>query len=458
MTLLAALALLLTSAPALADHPGAASHYSAASHFSAAATASRVFHDVLLKCPARVWPGVDWSELQILFSDSRAKDAWLVGRAYRQPARTTKDQTIEDLFEPGFTSGFLEFRGRHTLAVSTDPGSDEAAVRTAVTGLFKEAAQAEWENPVFDDRGHLFPLLPEPRYFRRMVQVHLLQAVELLAAGRDLRPALETAAWWQARWKKYFPEELAFRTEASEGTALYAEQTARLLSSLGCSASVPAFRDGLRRVARSELTLETGAFHAREGALIGALSSFLLSALQPGWQKRMNGRLMPSDLLLAGLGLRPEAEQGALLRQYREVVGRQQAKARARLEPELLRARDPGFVRVSVPSAWLKGELGVGESYVHRANKAFAYFFLDAAHQFEGDYGLARLHARAALHQGPNPCGGGGLSFLVPASAVKAGPPEGLSRVYSGSFAGGSFRVRGVAKTLAGYPWICPWL
>lgn len=430
----------------------------AAGHHGAAATASRAFHEVLLRCPARVWPGIDWSELQILFSDSKATDAWLVGRAYREPARVSKDQTIEDMFEPGFTSGFLEFRGRHTLAVSTDRGPDEASVRTAVTGLFREAVQAEWDNPVFDDRGHLFPLLPEPRYFRRMVQENLLRALELLAAGRDPRPALETAAWWQARWKKYFPEELAFRTEASDGTALYAEQTARLLSNLGCAAPAPEFHGGLRRVARSELALETGAFHAREGALIGALSSFLLNELSPGWQKQMNGRLMPSDLLFRGLAYRAQPERHALLREYRDTVGRQQALARAHLEPELYRARDKSFVRVSVPGSWQKGELDVGESYVHRANKSFAYFFLGRRSQFQGDYGKAELPARAVLHQGPNPCGGNGLSFLVPASAIRKEDGTGNSRIFHASWNGISFRLRGTSRELAGYPWVCPWL
>lgn len=446
MALLASLALLLFSLPSFATSPDLAE------------SSSRSFHRVLLQCPERIWPGFDWADLQILLSDSSSRDAWLVGKAYPRPSHFLKDPTITDIFQPGFSLGFLEFRGLHTVAVNTDYRDSGASFRAAVNALFRDGIQSQWENPAFDDRGLLYPLLPEPRYLRRMLFNSLLAALDAHSSRKDPVPHLRGAAFWLRRWKKKYPEELAFRTEAANGIALYAEQSARLLSEAGCGARGEALGEAFRLFVRPELSLDTSATLSGEGAELGSLASFLLSRMRPGWQGEMNGSLMPVDLLLQDQDPVLQASDPLLLDEYRIAVAEQQRKAARRLEPVLSRDRDPAYTRVSVPATWIRSELGVEESYVLRSEKERAFFFLARGKDFSGEYGKIRMPSRIALHQGPNPCGGNGLYFLMPSGSISSEQPIGNSRIFKGSYWGQSFRLRGTAVSFRGHSWVCPWL
>lgn len=424
----------------------------------AAEASNRAYHEVLLRCPARIWPGLDWGDLQFLFSDSTSREAWLVGKAYRAPARIVKDETLADIFEPGFSLGFLDFRGLRTAAVSTDARDPDSAFRAAVNGHFRLGAQADWEDSAHDNRGTLYPLLAEPRYLRRMAVDSLLAALDALHDGRDSRPHLAAAAWWLARWKKSYPEELAMRTDTPDGTALYAEQMARLLGEAGCGARGEAFAEAYRLFVRPELSLSGQEGMPEEGAALGSISSFLLSELRPGWQREMNGRLVTSELVVKGIAPLAQPEDPALRALYEAETGALQVRAARHLEPELALEADSSYVRVSVPNSWMKSQLNLEESFVLRARRRYAYFFLENSHEFGGDYGVAKLPGHTVLHQAPNPCGGNGLYFLAPASAITAEPPRGLSRVFRGAHGRTSFRLRGVSKNIRGFTWLCPWL
>lgn len=448
--LLAALALLLA-----APSPAAAA---LSDPHDAAVASTRAYHEVLLRCPSRIWPGLDWGDLQFLFSDSSSREAWLVGKGYKTPARIEKDETLADIFEPGFSLGFLDFRGLRTAAVSTEARDSDSAFRAAVNGHFRLGAQADWEDSALDDRGALYPLLAEPRYLRRMAADSLLAALDARHAGRDARAHLAAAAWWLARWKKNYPEELAMRTDTPDGTALYAEQMARLLFEAGCGARGEAFEEAFRLFVRPELSLSGQEGMPEEGAALGSISSFLLSELRPGWQREMNGRLVTSELVVKGIAPLAQPEDHSLRALYEAETGALQVRAARHLEPELALEADPSSVRVSVPNSWMKSQLNLEESFVLRARRRYAYFFLERSHEFGGDYGVAKLPGHAVLHQGPNPCGGNGLYFLVPATSVTAEPPRGLSRVFRGTHGRTSFRLRGVSKNLHGFTWLCPWL
>jgi hypothetical protein len=418
---------------------------------SAAEYGQRAYRDVLLRCPERIWPGIDWREIQFLFSDPNTRRGWLVSAGSQKPEVILKDQTIEDIFEDGFTSGFLDFRGLRTLAVNTAKLSDERAFRLAVRTAFRELGQAEWDIPEIDDRGALYPLLAEPRLLRRMAFESLKQAYNALAQKRDPKPFLAAAAFWQQRWQKKFPEEQAMLTDAVEGTALYTEQMAALLVRTGCGAEGATFQAAFQKFVLPELALAPGAQTVKEGAVIGSLSSFLLTALQPNWRARMNGRALPPSLLLQGVAPVWHAENPELRDAYRMVIDIQQHYASRRLTPVLDREKDPYFVRVSIPALWQRGGISLEPSYVLRDRRDTALLIFEKMHDFVSEKGSVHVPSHSLVFQTQRNACGGVFHILVPSFNVTR-----TNRRFSGAHAWYRFSFEGTRKVVNGFVWICP--
>ncbi len=416
-----------------------------------AAYSSRAFHSVLLRCPERVWPGMSWQDLQFLFSDPENKYAWLVSSASPTPEVVRKDQTLEDIFEPGFKHGFLDFRGLRTVAVNIEGLTEVQSFRLAVHQLFKEIAQSDWENPEYDDRGTLYPLLPEPRYLRRMAFESLRKAY--LAISRKQNPSghLSAAAWWNQRWRKAYPEELPMRTDSLEGTALYAEQMAYLFAESGCHLRGKGFFEAFLKHLEPELHLYSENQLPLEGMELGSLSSFLLTSLSPGWHSKMNGRVMPSDLVLEGVRPVAQPEDLNLRDTYKTIVGGQQKQAYKKLSFTLKKEKNNSYVRVSIPALWQKGSLGVDLSYVLRARLDATLLIFEEKHDFSGETGLIRIPSQAVVFQTDRNDCGGVFHFLMPSHSITQNGNR-----FTGVRWRHRFDFEGTRKTSGGFTWICP--
>ncbi|HEY8280057.1 MAG TPA: hypothetical protein VIH99_10555 [Bdellovibrionota bacterium] len=417
----------------------------------AALYSSHAYHDVLLSCPERIWPGLSWREQQFLFSDSRADSAWLVGRGSRDPVAIPKDRFLREFYSGGATFDIFRFQGRRTIAVNTEGLRKEEAFRLAVHELFHETGQAGWGQRTIDDRGALFPLLWEPRYLRRRAFDHFKSAFAAIQEKGNPLPALGAARYWLARWKKSFPEELPMETDSLEGTARYAELMAYLLTETGCGANDESFARAFRALAPGEFRLDPGHSLETEGTLLGSLASFLLNERLENWFARMDGFLMTSDLAVADIPPLAQPENQELIAAYRRDTEWRNERIRQLLAPELAKLENPAFVRVSVPASWQKGNLAHEASYVLRRQRDLTVLVLGRRHRFQGEQGEINLPGKTlALQTSHNECGGM-FYFFLPKSAVERHGHE-----FSAQFQGRSLRFHGDAKSILGYTWLCP--
>lgn len=416
-----------------------------------AAYSHRAFQKVLLGCPERVWPGLDWRELQFLFSEASHRNAWLISADGSAPEEIRKDQTIEDIFEPDFKFGFLDFRGRRTIAVNTENLSPQRSFRLAVHEFFKQVGQKNWHNPEYDDRGTLYPLLAEPRYFRRMAFDSLKSAYSEVAARRDPKAHLSAAAYWLRRWQKKYPEELPMQTDSMEGTALYVEQMAFIHAEAGCGVRGERFFTAYFDYLNEEMEISARARLVEEGLPMGAIASFLLTATQGAWFGKMNGTLMPADLVLRGVPVVRQGPNESILADYNYEVGRQQNRAQRRLRSYLGRENEAKYVRVSIPHNWQKGGLPVEEAYVLRERLGTTLLVLNENARFNEDHGSIHLPEHSVLAQShDNPCGGL-YHFLIPRGSITQKGTR-----FVASHGERSFSLTGGKKTLRGFTWICP--
>jgi len=412
---------------------------------------NRAYQDVLLRCSERIWPGIDWRELQLLYSDPESKNAWLISASSPKPELIVKDQTIEDIFEKGFRHGFLEFRGLRTLAVNISGVSPSNAFRVAVRASFVEIGQRDWENPMFDNRGSFYPLLPEPRYYRRMALESFKKAFAAISQNRDPKPFFSNSVYWQRKWKLRYPEELPMRTDSVDGTALYVEQMAHLFNQIGCASSDAEVIAAYQKYILPELTLTPNDAQASEGKVLGAISSFLLNLTQPDWFAKMNGRLMPTDLLVEGLRSEWQAQNLGLREQYTTRIESLQTSARRRLNPTLEKERDPFYIRISIPASWQKGGLSLQPGFVLRNRRDTALMIFDENHDFMSERGRIHIPSQSLVFQTRRNGCGGVFHFLMPFYSVSK-----VKSRFSGNHWWHRFNLEGKRKTVNGLAWICP--
>ncbi|MGZ3682549.1 MAG: hypothetical protein ACXVCI_01775 [Bdellovibrionota bacterium] len=412
--------------------------------------ANRGYHEVLLQCPSSIWPGLAWGELQFLLGESGGDEVFLISARSPEPKAIVKDAHLRDVFAPDSSFEIFTFEGRKTIAVNFARGPVHRAFRVAVHELFHEVGQAPWQDRTVDIRGALYPLLSDPRYLRREAFESLLRAASAALAGNDAKADLGAARFWLEEWKKNFPEEVPMNTDSVEGTARYAELSAWLRLETGCGASAGEFASAFQRLAVPELTLSSSTSLEDEGYVVGAAAAFVLHALTPGWEGRMDGLKMTSDLAAGLAASVPQAGDETLRATYRREVAGQSVALKRVLDPEIARLQDKSLWRISVPASWQKS-FEPSASYVLRDQTDLTLIELARHHRFAGEGGEIRLPAKAVVLQtARDECGGAFYFFLPPASV------HGWDGEYSASFEGREFHFRGKTKTVNGATWVCP--
>lgn len=171
---------------------------------------------------AEIWPGVDFSNHVLVFTDG--KRAWAIDR------ERMNDAPVDQVAMPG-PGGFqmTQWEGRNAVVIRA-PDKLPDDVRAGALELFDTASHEQFHTYVqnswqsirqeVETRGETYPLRVEPRIYRMLV------ANELHAAASDpskRQAHLAAAAHWQATWQTEFPDEAERmrKTDIKEGTAAY---------------------------------------------------------------------------------------------------------------------------------------------------------------------------------------------------------------------------------------------
>lgn len=408
-------------------------------------SANSMYHNVLSRCPERIWPGLTWNNAGfVLFSPSTQK-AWEIrgGVGATEPLELAYAALAEEFLAiPHFRivhngEGSTAFVNVDNLNRSEDePGA------VAVHELFHETEQRGWRM-VVDARGDLYPLLSGPRVTRAML-------LEDLKAGR-----LGAAAARFQHWRETWPEEDRLNTDGREGTARYVEQRALILNELGCEASEDAVLKRAEEWIQS-LSLATESDLDLEGYLLGAVAAFRLDKENPDWRITSHEGITPLELLLRE---RVQTEVPPVDPAFESTVSarldRSQFRLEMLLEPALAELNHAGSVRVVIPRT--ARNLGYAD-YVLRADPSLtARLQLNARTErvFEDPRGeefvaFGPYAVRFAASQ--TPCGPDLYTFIVL-------PRENLStdgRRFAGRSEMIDFNLSGHLVEAGGHTYLCP--
>ncbi|RFU88282.1 hypothetical protein DY218_02435 [Streptomyces triticagri] len=195
----------------------------------------------------RIWPGVDFSDHQVLLSDGSTTYA-LDAKGMKPVSAQDLKQNKIDIPSPD-SFDVVTWQGKPALIIrpAKDLGAGQKADPTGLTarepaysfGLasheqfhpyVQNAPKSPWTSlqkleKSAGDRTELYPLKPEPRIARAMVYNSLLSALQ---QPKERDAFLAEAAYWNTKWTKNYPEDAEGQeaTDLLEGTAKYFEQSA----------------------------------------------------------------------------------------------------------------------------------------------------------------------------------------------------------------------------------------
>ena len=371
---------------------------------------SKAFSDVLLGCPTRIWPNLNWSKHQILLVDSEAKKAWL----WKGDGQVS-EQDFESLDAPVKIAHYYFSQREQTKILSINLNSNplegesplsDSAVEVAFHEGFHIFEQASpWPSFVKTngERNEHYPVNYEPRYLKRMVLRSLLEALKSDYA----HDAIENASYWQSLLKSRYAGELESAREAdiAEGTAYYAQLVATALSLLGCQATEEELLSFLESKAEQIFNLEKPFFKAFESYDIGAVASLILRKLEfSEWQEKVINGKTPLEILLDGRRQRVQAENEEVRTKAQAQIGAINERLEIAIDPMLKEYRSKRFVRVSFPTLWGSGQIRHGGEYsaygelptIIEANGSFAS---------PNDKTKVKLTEATLLEGISNPCG-----------------------------------------------------
>jgi len=406
------------------------------------------FHDVLLKCPESVWPGLDWSTTGILLISREARQVWYIS------AKTTAPDTMSLSALPKEAGGLddfkiFPFRGKTVLALNLDKYQrDEVTLpgAVAVHELFHRIGQANWKLAA-SKRGDFYPLLAQPRIDRGM----LLSEMQTYAGGDTL--ALPRAAFWYDKWKTDAPEEIQYTTDAREGTAKYVERlTVERTRAGGCAGDVSA---GVAQWIRSQNANDLHGLDG-EGYTIGAVAGFLLDRAKTPWKEAMKNGATPLELLMNGAERQSGPEDFDLHTVITARIDAANVEIGHLADPFAAQLKNPDYYRVIIPDGWTGGYFGLMGAVIPRASPAQTYLIFPFGQEFQSgkqNWMILTNPSLAVVRTDENPpCASkGGLEFLVSKSKITS-----KANHFSAHTANLDFEILGKSVARDGLSYLCP--
>lgn len=382
--------------------------------------ANSTFQNVLLKCPERIWPGLEWTQTGILLISYLDKSAWMIGTENIVATRINF-ALVPD--EAGSVSDFkiLELHGKTILAINLDGyagDADTIPLGVAVHELFHRLGQIGWEMPS-RPRGDIYPLLSGPRYARAM----LLSALQSFANGGA--NDLSAASFWLEKWQAAAPEEVLLSTDRREGTARYVEQTAIALGKIGCAADQKRlFEVTGEWIDHQSLAKMPGL--DGEGYTLGAVAAFLLDRRSDDWKAKVPAGKSPLELLLDG----QKAERARENAELRDSISVQVEAANSDImqwiAPFSSQLESQKYWRVIIPDSWANKTSGFEGFFIPRSAASLTYAIFAAGTEYAAPSSSTQwmiLTDHTLGLQAPGeaqPCANKGTEFLISKSAVKS--------------------------------------
>jgi hypothetical protein len=376
--------------------------------------AARGYHEVLLKCPERIWPGMDWSKTQFLFASHDSKQAWLISAANPLPELLSASEVPDIAYVAAFT--FVNFRGLETVTIALDRYRDiesSTPFDLAVHEMFHHVGQKGWAS-AGGGRGTLVPLDFEPRYLRAEM------AKALKAAYRD-SSQLRSAANWYEEWSRRYPHEVKSTTDGYEGTARYVDAISRILRKKTClatdaeiQAEVVSLLDGFLPFSGMELD--------SEGYGMGALAGFLMDQLGMEWKSGAALGRTPVTQLLEGKATNSPVVDPLLKKEFQETFGQVNQEIDQWRLPFELNLQNKNFVRIAVTSDWIRGSFSPKGFFIPKDDPIALYTPFNGEHQFQvasGDWISVADSAVGYRRNELNECESSAWYFLVPRSEIQ---------------------------------------
>lgn len=410
--------------------------------------ANSTFHDVFLKCPERIWPGMDWSQLQLMFVSGEKHQAWLVSAsASAAEALRFKDLPLKahaDIFE------IFEYREKTTIAVNLEAYPEEGAdypLAIAAHELLHEIAQPGWA-ALSKAKGDLVPFSSDARYLRIM----MYEALQKYADGDSEK--IQEAKHWFALWSREFPEEVQFASDANEGTATYAEVMSQILGHSGCNA--PAARVDRERQKWIDKHLANSDGLNAEGYYMGAAAGFLLDRKEAVWKTRVAAGETPLHILFDDVPDKDVSDNKKRRAEIASDVESQTGDARAWIGAFETELADPNYVRVALPQAWQDRVISYWGEFIPKQNLTHVYRIFNVDQSFSPPHGtaenilLAESKMALSMEEKDSPCPGSSTFFLVRAAAIVSN-----NKQLTADSEGVVFKIVGEQKIQSGFRYIC---
>lgn len=409
------------------------------------ADAERSFHEVLLTCPERIWPGMDWSKTQFLFASEESQKAWLVGANSKKAELLQNAEVPPVAFKAVFS--FVEFRGLRTVTIGLDSGFFDAGLspfNLAVHEMFHHEGQKGWKTGG-GSRGTLVPLDSRPRY----VRAEMLN--ELKSALQDSSRIVKAGEWYK-EWTDNFAAEVASSTDGYEGTANYVEQLTGIFQKKGCGISESDLHAEIR--ASSDLFhISPGMELDTEGYPMGALAGFLMDLQGTEWKSAIPTGITPVTQLLNGKGSAAPVTNPELSAKYAKTFADLNAKIDVWRLPFESKLADAEYVRVSVPDAWGQGSYSPKGFYIPASRQELTYIPFNGEHKFASGKGewITAADDSVSYQGGEEVCANTAWYFLIAKKDIQES--NGTFRLDTGEV---TFDMGGEYKTGAdGFTYLC---
>jgi hypothetical protein len=363
-----------------------------------------------------IWPGVDFSEMVLIFTDSRR--GWAISTdATRElsteelasaPKPVRNDLVNYELFEDWRGHPGLTFAVRPDYFSSTAywlelKYSSTAAFEIASHELFHMQVQQGWSvgpgaSPPL--RGTRYPLDTEPRVMR----LELYEALVRAYANPDERPQhLGAAAYWFNRWLDTGEANEGRLTDLAEGTAEYFDSVAGARAALGFDVPPDSYKGILLR----QLHDRSGHWSARldsESYPIGLAAGLIAEQELLDWQAAAERGIAPVTFLLQNVTPTQQVAADKTRALIEPEIGRIAERVAPKLDPlieALGNAEQPVLV---LPLTGMVGTFSPGDGFFFSAATGYAQLIPNLTARFDGAAGSAALNERAvAFSEAPCP-------------------------------------------------------
>ncbi|MCC6278104.1 MAG: hypothetical protein IT289_09335 [Oligoflexia bacterium] len=414
------------------------------------------FKEVLGKCPERLWPDLNYKDVQFAVALPKEKRAWLWNG--KGDLKSFKKMNFDEVMAKASRNRFsvISINNRPTMFLDLeDLKSAKEAFELIVHEAFHAFHQPRFTIPnASGRRGIPFPLSEKLPYFARM----MLRTLTLGLMHPELREQkLGEAAFWVKEIESYDPTELTRqrRFEISEGTATYVQAVSGILFDYGCKVSEHIVRQQLIERTRSDAEGVQGA--AAEYSLglyrVGAAAlTYLRVTDTKNWERLVENGITPLEVLLRDKKPIASENDPAMLAHFKidAEIGNQ--RVAVELSPLLDALNSKDALRLSVPSNWGR-EFSTGGLYISGlAPNSIAALFLTQS--FKNNESVLEVNGVTGFLMPETPCGGTQTVFVMGKDPSFEGSFDQPIVFSAPPLATGKFKIEKLTDS-AGLDWIC---